>query len=446
MNITIDDIYDEINLLCKNVQDIEHNAIPTVVNKNKSDIKTALRKVHTRLGSNKYYRTKLAPFLRMLIQGKKIQQIEHHRDTVKRGDGVKIIIMHQNITMHDAIGNDIEHMYHILFEEHDCRVFGQNQSNTNLSYIDEKTLCEEIKRKENIIIYHHSTYWKLGEEILRKTKAKIIIKYHNITPKEYFLGYDTLAYQQCEKGRNQTDRLISEFPDAIWMCDSSFNAQDLKGVENTRIFIVPPFNNIEQWINTRADEQVIDTLSQNADIKLLFVGRIAPNKGHLKLLDIVQCYRKNYGDNIKLSIIGKFDPNLAGYNQLIIDRIKAYELDGYVEFVGEITDSTLLSYYQASDFYINVSEHEGFCVPLLEAQCLGLPVVALDTTVIPETIGPEQVALGRDEKQFAAAIHALHGNKEYYSFLQQKGKANYNTRFSYEAIKKDFRDVIDRMV
>ena len=52
--------------------------------------------------------------------------------------------MHQTVAKHDAIGNDIEAMYKILNQKHDCKVFAQNKFNDKLIYIDEDELNEII--------------------------------------------------------------------------------------------------------------------------------------------------------------------------------------------------------------------------------------------------------------------------------------------------------------
>ena len=138
----------------------------------------------------------------------------------------------------------------------------------------------------------------------------IPVTHHNITPPAFFEPYNSFHTQQCEKGRKQTDTLIQEFPNAFWLCDSQYNAEDLRGVSKERIGICPPFHKIEEWRETKPDEEILNDLITRKEINLLFVGRIAPNKGHKMLLEIMKIFTTNYPDPIRLRVIGKFDDGL----------------------------------------------------------------------------------------------------------------------------------------
>ena len=358
----------------------------------------------------------------------------------------RIVIMHETVTNHDAIGNDIEKMFEILNETSECVVYAQNKFNTKVKYID-KELLENLSRDKNtILIYHHSVYWEFGEKILDSWQGKIIIRYHNITPPVFFEKYNEHHFNQCKKGRQQTERFIEKFKTAYWLCASEYNCQDLQGVDISKIKVCAPFNKIEEWGRGKPNEEIMKQIILSDDINLLFVGRVAPNKGHLFLIDVVNCFCHNYGDNIKLRIIGKFDDGLSGYNAEIDTSIRKYGLEKQIEFIGEINDSTLMSYYLASDFYVCASEHEGFCVPVVESQYFQLPIIARRMSAVPETLGGEQVLLRDEIKDYAAAIHVLYENDKYYSYLQRRGKDNFEQRFSYVRLKEEFVSCLEKWV
>lgn len=355
---------------------------------------------------------------------------------------MNFLIMHQTVTRHDAIGNDIEAMYNILCNNHYCRVYAQNRLNDKVEYINEEQLYNVKDDKDSIIIYHHSVFWEFGETIINTCSAKLIIRYHNITPPEFFVNYNKFHFEQCDKGREQTIRFAKKLNNAFWLVDSLYNAKDIKEVENKRIAICPPFNKIESWAKDKPDEKILKTLIYDTKINLLFVGRIAPNKGHMFLIDVIHNYCENFDTNIKLRIIGKFDDQLPGYNQKIKDKIKYYGLEDYIEFIGEINDQTLMSYYMGSDFFICASEHEGFCVPIPEAQYFQLPIITRSSSAVPETIGIDQILLGEDIKKYSAAIKLLFDNKDYYDFICEKGLSNFMTRFSFDKIYERFKDIL----
>lgn len=349
-----------------------------------------------------------------------------------------IVIMHQTVAKHDAIGNDIEAMFQLLKEKHDCFVYAENRFNTVVQYVDEKQLDEIIKRPDSVVIYHHSVYWQNGHQILKRAKGKIIFRYHNITPASFFEAYNDFHTKQCVDGRRQTELFIREFPQGFWIADSYYNTEDLKGVEQEKIEVCPPFHKIEKWMQAVPDEKILRELIETPTINLLFVGRIAPNKGHLFLLDMLRVFRTNYQEKIKLRLIGKFDDGLAKYNNMLLNYINEYRLKDSVEFVGEINDATLLAYYLGSDLLVCASEHEGFCVPIIEAQFTGLPILASRECALPETVGEEQLLFERRPEQFAAAIHVLCEKREYMDYLVEKGLDNVNTRFRLGRISEEF--------
>ena len=357
-----------------------------------------------------------------------------------------ILIMHQTVAIHDAIGNDIDKMFHILSENNKCMVYADNKFNPNIDYLDDNDLDSLLQDEKSIIIYHHSVYWEKGEEILKRAKGQIIFRYHNITPSHFFKEYNEFHYAQCEQGRIQTKRFIQEFPNAFWLSDSRYNTEDLEGVDSANIGICPPFHVIEQWIQTTPDEGILKKLIEEGEVNLLFVGRIAPNKGHLFLLEVLRVFILNYHSNIKLRIVGKFDDSISGYNQLIKQKIQQYHLQNNIEFIGEINDATLASYYLGSDLFICASEHEGFCVPILEAQSLGLPIVSLDACAVPDTGDKGQILLEKDTRKFAAAINILMNNQEYYKYMQKLGQDNFNSKYTYEIMKETFLTQMKKFV
>lgn len=350
----------------------------------------------------------------------------------------KIILMHQTVTNHDAIGNDIEKMYQLLSEKNTCYVYAVNQFNNQVAYITDEELNRAIKLKDTVIIYHHSGYWDLGEQILDKSECQLVIRYHNITPPEFFEKYNEFHYSQCKYGREQTERFIQKYKNAFWLSDSEYNQKEIHDIPEERLYICPPFHKLEEWKRTIPDEQILQKMLYDDRLQVLFVGRIAPNKGHLFMLDVLNCYCENYDRSIILRIIGKPDDLLEKYNKEIAQHIRGYELKINVEFVGEINDSTLLAYYLGSDVFLCVSEHEGFCVPILEAQSCELPIIARDLCAVPDTLGENQLLLEGDVREYAAALREIRTNDKLVEYLRSQGKINYDTRYLDKTIMKKF--------
>ena len=357
---------------------------------------------------------------------------------------MKVVIAHESIAKYDAIGNDIAYMYKIFSRNHECFVYCSFLLNENLNSINKDKLMELIEDKNNLLIYHHSIYWEDGENILKRTKAKIIIKYHNITPENFFKPFNQSYYNICKKGREQTKRLYSTLQYILWISDSKYNELDINGIssENEKM-VNPPFHNLETIQNVTPSEPILEKLIEDNAVNLLFVGRIAPNKGLDFLIKILKSYKVMYDNNIILHIIGKKDDTLTVFNRNMELFIKREEVESNIKVVGEVSDSILLSYFLGCDFYINCSEHEGFCVPIIEAQSLSLPVIARKTSAVPDTIGKNQILLTNSPMEYAATIKVLSENSAYKDFLIEQGLRNYKSRFSNEMIEREFVNAVE---
>lgn len=359
---------------------------------------------------------------------------------------MKFVIMHESVTNHDAIGNDIAGMYQVLNERHMCRVYAIVQKNERLTYISEQELDHWMESPDTVIIYHHSVFWEHGYQKIKGFKGEIIFRYHNITPEHYFQPYNQHYFEKCKQGREQTSLLIRDFPTAYWLSDSGYNSLELDVGDRTNKEICPPFHKIAEWSEITPNERILRELIDNHELNILFVGRIVPNKGYLHLLEVIRIYVSCYEDRVHLRVIGKFDNDLSKFNELIRKQIHTYHMKSMVEFIGETDDSTLLSYYLGSDAMLCCSEHEGFFVPGIEAQSLGLPVVAFNEGAVPETLGDNQLLFERNVYQCAAALRFIHENDEVKNFFIRAGIQNYQRRFSKEIIRKQFVSAVERMI
>ncbi len=361
-------------------------------------------------------------------------------DGVDKGN-FRVLIVHGTITTHDAIGNDIAAMYELLSRRYVCRCFAINARNAELTYVDESGARDIIMDDNALVIFHHSVYWQMIEDMLQGHRCRLVIRYHNITPPEFFQFYNESLYQTCKLGREQTDRLLKKFPEAYWLADSEYNARDLGGREVT---VCPPFNKVEEWDSHTPDEELLRSLRDEKRFKLLFVGRMVPNKGHFMLADIVSAYMGRYGDQIKLYIIGK--PFRGKYGREVLDKIERQGIQNNIEFIGEISDSILMSYYLGCDIYINVSDHEGFCVPIVEAQKFMLPVIAKNSSAVGETLGEHQILLGDEVEDYVNEIHEIMKDRDRREQLRAWGYKNYRERFSYNAISDIFKRFLEEKV
>ena len=356
----------------------------------------------------------------------------------RRGLGRRVVVCHGVIVPRDAIGNDVAGMVALLARERDVALFGEHVSMPDVARLDRAELDAFIASPANTIIYHHSIEWPLGEEILRRARAQIVIKYHNITPEHFFAAQHPVLEAECRRGREQTARLRAALPNALWLADSAFNLADA-GLPHDPTAVVPPFHVVEDWQRTRPSAAVLAALSEGGDVNLLAIGRLVPNKGFHTLVDAMAYYRRHHGGRVRLNIVGVPTGGEDRYQSALRRRIAGHGLDRHVRLLGQVSDEELLALYRGSRYLLCASEHEGFCVPVVEAQSLGLPIVAKDIPAVRETAGESQLLLGGDPAELAEAVAMLEANPQYRRFLIDAGLENFERRFRRAEIERRFR-------
>lgn len=355
-----------------------------------------------------------------------------------------VIIAHQTIVEGDAIGHDIVGMCQTLSElGYNTRLYAEycfeRISHLKLS---SSQLRSMLGKEDTILIYHHSIHWESGEKAISNFKGRLIFRYHNITPPEFFLGFSDLDYCKCSSGIKQTERLIVKHQNAIWWGASEFNIKDLQklGLSPKKCLVVPPFNVIDELDDIEPNFNLIYSIINNEKNNILFVGRVAPNKGHIHMMETINAYKRMFDSNVHLWIVGSLDnDNCSRYNSKLRGLIEKHGLDNHITFVGKQPIENLKAYYLACDEFLCLSEHEGFCVPIIEAQKLMLPVITFGGTALSDTAGENQIILKKMDYNYAAsALFTVFSEKGVRRFCQKNGLNNYNSRFTNAAIKEKF--------
>ena len=360
---------------------------------------------------------------------------------------MKICVVVGALLENDAIGNDVAHQLSVLPDHIPAFVYAEQVSRGGVEKyrIDWPALFDKIDDPENILIYHHCGFWGFGQTILEKAKCRIFIKYHNITPPGFFKPYTRFFRRYashesfCKKGLEQTKAILKLDKVETFLCASHFNAADFlnHGIDKSKIKIVPPFHKLDDFEDVKTDPELYQELD-DGKIKILFVGRLVPNKGHKHMIRVIASYVAMFGPNIRFIIVGGIDPALRSYLNELKRLVKKHQLQKIVSIKGTVTFEKLHTYYKACHFFLLMSEHEGFCLPILEAQFHSLPIIAMNTSVVPETLGENQMLInGPDYQQFAAAIHVLHNRADFRDYIIRNGKQNVQ-RFSNKTIEETF--------
>ena len=316
---------------------------------------------------------------------------------------IQIHQIHPTVSYGDAIGNDIVEIQSVL------RKLGYN-SNIYAQYIHPKmhgvkNYVEYKKNSpsKNILIMHYSIGY--GADLLAFVKSlpdKKILIYHNITPPEYYRNINSEYEYHIKIGREE----IRDFRNIVELAlgDSEFNRQELVklGFKNTGV--LPIIIELNKY-GVHGDQKIIRKYNDNI-VNILFVGRVGPNK---KIEDIIKCfyyYNKYLNSKSRLFLVGSYDGMDKYYDKL---KLLANKLNlKKVYFTGHVSFEELISYYKLADVFITMSEHEGFCVPLLESMYFKIPIIAYNSTAIPYTLGDSGILVNKkDYEEIAEMINLL---------------------------------------
>jgi glycosyltransferase involved in cell wall biosynthesis len=230
----------------------------------------------------------------------------------------------------------------------------------------------EFDSTENILIAHYSIA-SMGMVTLPYFKARKILFYHNVTPYQYWININPLAAFHCLRGKSDLPKIIPFINYGVAF--SNFSLEDLHKAGLTKTARLPLQINLNQY-KIPADPITLENFNK-IQKKILIVGRIAPNK---KVDEAVRV--ASMVPNSHLIVAGSPRDAISYYHGI---RRAAQRLKVKSDFLGHITQPELNALYTTADLLLVMSEHEGFCVPILEAFYFGVPVVASASGAIPET-------------------------------------------------------------
>jgi glycosyltransferase involved in cell wall biosynthesis len=361
---------------------------------------------------------------------------------------INVAILTPCLLERDAVGHDAIGMYDALTKQgYNAQLFADTWSVSTVDVKHVSHIQDFLTSPSDILIYHFSVGWDFGLHLLQTLGCQKIVKYHNVTPAKYFESISVDYVNACQAGREQL-KLVASQSDALYLSDSEYNAQELEalGVSKTRSFVLPPFHRIEQSHEGSPDLTVLDQFLDGM-FNVLMVGRLVPNKGHLALIDAFNVYYKTYSKNSRLLIVGKEDERLETYNRFLHRRVEDLGLEKAVIFTGGVSAEALKAYYLVANAFMITSEHEGFCVPLVEAMSLKLPIVAYGSTAISLTVGKAGLVWDQpDQHLLASSLHHIANDESVRVGLGELGWRRYQDIFSYEKLETQFLTFIQRLV
>lgn len=337
----------------------------------------------------------------------------------------------------DAIGN------YALFIKHVMDNYGipsEIYCYENLSGLKDIKNIEEfpVTSSKDAILLHMAAENEFAE-IMEAYSAKKVLFYHNITPSHFFDGFDDFAEQSTKKGRVQVETLRQKVDFCV--TDSEYNKSELRDMGyNVPIYVVPiPFEKADY---ASIESEQVKAMLADGKKNLLFVGRIAPNKKMEDLIETYQRYYDEYDKDVRLILLGNYNANDKYYSYL---KEKIRPKDDII-FTGHIKTEEWITYYKYADLFLCLSEHEGFCVPLVEAMSYQIPIIAYDSSAVGETLGQAGILLkDKNSNAVARAIYQIFNDKECVDEIRKKQQERIHT-FDSKLVAEQLKNIVKKIV
>lgn len=271
-----------------------------------------------------------------------------------------------------------------------------------------------------VLLLHYSIASPLNDLVLQTEGVVRALIYHNLTPVEWFTSYNERVARDLIVGREELPSLVKEMD--IVLADSSFNRDELSGMGYQGAEVLPLPLDETKW-GLGANSGIARMLKASGKRNLLHVGRFAPNKCIEDIIKGFYFYHHKIEKKSHLWLIGS-DIDTEIYSFELRRLISELLLREAVTIVGTVSDCELRAFYENSDLYLVMSEHEGFCVPLLEAMHFGLPIIAYQACAIPETLGDAGVLISRKSPaDLGELMHAVLEDEALRTELKNRGLA-----------------------
>ncbi len=253
----------------------------------------------------------------------------------------------------------------------------------------------------DITIFHYALPSPMTEAFAALPRGRVL-QYHNVTPAHYFAPFDPALFRLASLARAELGSLVGRVDLALGV--SEFNRAELEAMGFAPTGVLPLSVDLARITRPASRPSLEKVLTSNNAINFLFVGRIAPNKKIEDHLKLAEQYKRYIDEYYRFIFVGKYDAVPAYYSSIRAMMAQfRLPVDRFI-FTGPVPDEELAVYYRHAAVYISLSEHEGFCAPLLEAMAADVPVLAYAAAAVPETLGGAGVQFAPKDMEYAAEL------------------------------------------
>jgi glycosyltransferase involved in cell wall biosynthesis len=351
---------------------------------------------------------------------------------------MNVVLLTPALTDGDAVSNDVLGMAETLRADGHRVTLSVKYLGGDFPIVPVNRVSRLLENPDDLLIYHHSIGCEEAVRAFEKARTRRIVKYHNVTPAEYFKGINAEVVRGCLEGARQVERLIS--PDvAIW-ADSAFNGRDMQLRRADHPFeVLPPFNQVHELLEASPDLTCVG-LYDDWLTNVLVVGRVVPNKNVILAVEAFACYLDKFNSNARLIIVGDLAQNT--YCEAVLTRIKDLRIGDRIVITGKVSSEQLKAFYLTSQMLLTTSKHEGFCLPLVEAMGLRVPAVGVRNGAMPETARDFGYFADETPEAIATAMHQAESDSTEREQRLRHGWDRYQTEFTNDVIATRFRELL----
>jgi glycosyltransferase involved in cell wall biosynthesis len=253
------------------------------------------------------------------------------------------------------------------------------------------------------VIYHYSTASAEAARALLGFKGKRALIYHNITPPHFYAPYCDATYRLLHAARANLDQFRAAVDMTLGV--SPYNCAELAaaGYANPRLLpLLIEFESFASQVPCPATFERFNDGWQN----FLFVGRLAPHKRQEDVIRAFAWYNRFVNRRSRLLLVGTAG-GLERYLYHLRQVVQSLDMEDYVVFAGHTTLAELVAYYRVARVFLCMSEHEGFCVPLLESMHHRVPIIAYAAAGVPQTLGSAGILVRNKDYPLIAELACL---------------------------------------
>jgi L-malate glycosyltransferase len=302
----------------------------------------------------------------------------------------------------DAIGDSARRVRGMLRRMgHDAELYALTMDDALRG--DVRPFSDPGARSGDVTILHFAVPSPMTEAFAGLAGGRVL-QYHNVTPARFFAAYSAELFRLAWLARKELADLAGRVDLALG--DSEYNRQELEELGFGASDVLPIAVDTARLVRAPT-RPVLETILGDGLVNFLFVGRIAPNKRIEDLLKLAEHYKRYVDPYCRFIFVGRNDV-VPRYYRTIRALIAEYSLpDERFVFTGPVPEAELATYYRWSSAYISLSEHEGFCVPLLEAMAMDVPVLAYAAGAVPDTLGGAGILFAPKDLEHAAETLGL---------------------------------------